>query len=415
MRILALTTSFPFPVTNGLAMRSASILNALCSLGHEVHLLALDKNTIQGCPMEGFSSVTLISHQLPSVSERTGYLQRVRALPNSLPYGTLGCRSKTARTAIREICRREAIDAILCETIDSSVNVPKDLLLPIIVDNHNVEHLIVARYLTHETSLPKRLYAWLEHRKLRRWEKQVCCRAELVLACSDEDKSVLEQLCSNALIQVIPNVIDSAACSDESGHEVENTVLYMGGMDWYPNRDAVDFFAYCILPQLRQLVPDVRFVVAGRNPPAHFQARLETEAGVRFTGTVPDMRPEIAKASVCVVPLRMGSGTRLKILEAAAMSRAIVSTSVGAEGLRFLESEEIIRTDTPDSFAQAVADLLHDNPRRKAMGQKARKRVQQDYSIEVLRRRLEGALESVQLKANRRQSRIQMAGALVER
>lgn len=415
MRILALTTSLPFPISNGLAMRNASVLTALACLGHEIHLVALDNKTpLPGCHSEACKSITVIEHHLPSVSERSGYRRRLRWLPYSLPYGTVACRSEHAEIAIRELCRREAIDAILCETIDSSVNVPKDLRLPIIIDNHNVEHLIVARYLTHETNPLRRLYAQLEYKKLRNWERKACSNAALVLACSDEDKSSLERLCSRVPIRVIPNVIDAAAYSDGNGHEVKNTVLYMGGMDWYPNRDAVEFFALRILPRLRQLVPSVKFVVAGRHPPPDFRGRLEREPGVRFTGTVRDMRPEISNAAVCVVPLRIGSGTRLKILEAAAMSRAIVSTSVGAEGLGFVEGEEIIRADTPDSFAQGVADLLHDSSRRKAMGQRARSRVQQDYSTEVLRRRLENALGTIQLKSNRRDSRIQMAGAVAE-
>lgn len=394
-------------------MRSASIVNALICLGHEVHLVALDKNPAEGSLFQGCKSVTVIRHELHSVSDRRGYFRRALVLPNLLPYGTLACRSRDAENAIREICRREDIDAIVCETIDASVNVPADLCLPMIVDNHNVEHRIVARFVAHETNLLKRAYAWMEHKKLRRWEKQVCCNAVLVLACSDEDKRTLERLCSSVPVRVVPNVVDTYDNGAFCDSELQDTVLYTGGMDWYPNRDAVEFFAYQILPRLRQLVPDVKFVAAGRNPPADFRAKLESEAGVRFTGTVTDMRPEIAKAAVCVVPLRIGSGTRLKILEAAAMSRAIVSTSVGAEGLSFLEGQEIIRADNPESFAQAVADLLHNRSRRKAMGQRARMRVRQDYSTDVLRQRLDSALKAIQLTANRQDSPMQTAGTLV--
>jgi glycosyltransferase involved in cell wall biosynthesis len=320
------------------------------------------------------------------------------------PFATSASRNKSMPCYARQ-----------CETIDSSVNLPKHLGVPIIVDNHNVEHLVVARYLSREANPLKRLYGWLEYKKLRRWEKKVCCSADVVLACSAEDKSSLEELCSRVSIWVTPNVIDTAVYFDENEHEVENTVLYMGGMDWYPNRDAVEFFAFRILPQLRQLVPEVKFVVAGRNVHPDFRERLESEAGVHFTGTVPDMRPEIAKAAVCVVPLRIGSGTRLKILEAAAMSRAIVSTSVGAEGLAFDEGQEIIRADTPNFFARAVADLLKDDSCRRVMGQNARRRVQQDYSVPVLRRSLNNALESMQLQTDPRAARFQMAGPVLER
>jgi hypothetical protein len=118
LRILALTTSLPFPVTNGLAMRSASILDALYSLGHEIHLLALDQEAASLTRPLGYcKSVKVIPHRLPSVSDRTDYLRRLRGLPRSLPYGTQVCRSKQAEVAIRDLCQQKQIDAVLCETM----------------------------------------------------------------------------------------------------------------------------------------------------------------------------------------------------------------------------------------------------------------------------------------------------------
>jgi len=168
-------------------------------------------------------------------------------------------------------------------------------------------------------------------------------------------------------------------------------VLYMGGMDWFPNRDAVEFFVTQILPELRVLAPEARFVVAGRNPPAEFVRRFAA-SGITFTGTVPDMRPEIARAAVCVVPLRIGSGTRLKILEAGAMGKPIVSTSIGAEGLDLIKGTEIILEDQPRAFAKAVADLLRDASRRRALGEEARRWVESRYSFPVLRSAVREAL-----------------------
>ena len=162
-------------------------------------------------------------------------------------------------------------------------------------------------------------------------------------------------------------------------------VLYSGGMDWYPNRDAVEFFVAKILPPLRKLAPEVNFVVAGRSGPEKFRRRFADVSGVRFTGTVADLRAEIAKAAVCVVPLRVGSGTRLKILEAAAMAKPIVSTRIGAEGLDFVDGEEIVLADEPREFGRAVAHLLADPARRLAMGLAALRRAETQYSLPALR------------------------------
>ncbi|MBK5295255.1 MAG: glycosyltransferase, partial [Acidobacteriia bacterium] len=171
--------------------------------------------------------------------------------------------------------------------------------------------------------------------------------------------------------------------------------LYTGGMDWYPNRDAVKYFVDQVFPTLRQQAPGARFVVAGRNPSDEFRREFAGMADVVFTGTVPDMRAEIAKAQVCVVPLRIGSGTRLKILEAAAISKPIVSTSLGAEGLEFRNGSEILIADDAQSFAHATAALLRDPARRAQFGAAARRRVQERYSLAALAAALRTAFGQV--------------------
>jgi glycosyltransferase involved in cell wall biosynthesis len=163
-------------------------------------------------------------------------------------------------------------------------------------------------------------------------------------------------------------------------------------MDWLPNRDAVAFFVSEVMPELRRLVPDFSFVVAGREPPPDFRSRYEQIPNVRFTGTLPDLRPVIAQAAVCVVPLRIGSGTRLKILEAAAMAKAVVSTTVGAEGLTLKDGEDIVIADEPRTMARAIAALLADRRRRLEIGQAARRHVAAEYGIPALRRALREAL-----------------------
>jgi glycosyltransferase involved in cell wall biosynthesis len=207
------------------------------------------------------------------------------------------------------------------------------------------------------------------------------------------DEALLRRLAPRSAIAVVPNVVDTETYrpAPQTGEPV---VLYQGGMDWHPNRDAVEHFAAAILPALRRRAPEAVFRVAGRGPDPAFRRRME-RAGVAFTGTVPDMRAEIARAAVCVVPLRIGSGTRLKILEAAAMGKAIVSTALGAEGLEFTDGEEILIADDPEVLAARVADLLADAPRRHALGAAARRRAVASYGMPVVRQTLRAALAAV--------------------
>jgi glycosyltransferase involved in cell wall biosynthesis len=169
-------------------------------------------------------------------------------------------------------------------------------------------------------------------------------------------------------------------------------LLFQGSMDWYPNRDAVEFFARTILPLVRNQRPNVRFVVAGRNPASHFVKELSTSFGVEFTGTIPDMRPYLSVASVVVVPLRMGSGTRIKILEACAAGKPVVSTMLGAEGLAFEPNKEIVLADVPAQFAGAVVRLLQDPERRRAIGSAARTKTVDSYSQAALKASLDFAI-----------------------
>jgi len=216
----------------------------------------------------------------------------------------------------------------------------------------------------------------------------------MVLACSERDRHLLSSLATRPHITVVPNVVDIDSYVPQEQGEA-STILFQGGMDWFPNRDAVTYFAERILPHVRQRVPGIRFVVAGRNPSPAFIKQFAGVQGIEFAGNVPDMRAEIAKAAVCVVPLRIGSGTRLKILEAAAMAKPVVSTRIGAEGLDFADGEEIVLADMPGEFACAVVDLLADPSRRRTIGLAARRRLEAQYTMSSLRSALREAFSKL--------------------
>jgi glycosyltransferase involved in cell wall biosynthesis len=273
--------------------------------------------------------------------------------------------------------------------------------VPVLLNKDDVAHVILERYLRIEPNPLRRLYGALEAWKVRRWEQAASACMTAILACSEVDRHLLQLLCPGVPIHVVPNVVDTDHYVPSDVPTDPCTVLFQGGMDWHPNRDAVTFFAREILPELRRAVPGVTFRVAGRGPSESFRRRLAHIPGVEFTGTVPDMRAEIARATVCVVPLRIGSGTRLKILEAAAMAKPIVSTTLGAEGLQFREGEEIVPSDEPIAFARVVTSLLLDRPRATAIGQAARRRVELHYSLSALCTSLREILDLVAVRPDR--------------
>jgi polysaccharide biosynthesis protein PslH len=397
MRILLLSNQKPLPANNGVKMRTWSILRALVEAGHEITLLTFES---QECGDDSSllarmcRRVVGVPHHVASLSLSHNHLGRLKRLPSRLPFGVESLKSTAMTAQIQRLLRESAIDAVFCEQTDLIVNLPADLPVPLVVDFHNVDYLILERYIRFERNPFKRLYAKIESRKLREWEHQCCLRATIGMACSQYDRGLLSLMNPNLSIFIVPNVIDAEEYRPAETEEPDR-ILFQGGMDWYPNRDAVEFFVAEVFPLVRRQIPRAHFVVAGRNPPEEFRQRLGSVEGVQFTGTVQDMRAEIQKAAVCVVPLRIGSGTRLKILESAAMAKPIISTYIGAEGLDFINGDEILLEDAPAGIAGAIAQLLSDSSKRRALGLAARKRLEETYSFAPLRTCLQSAMAAL--------------------
>ncbi len=395
LRILFVSLAVPFPATNGHRLRNLALLQALGQEGHEVTLVSFAEPHEMGGDGNGLRKACRQVEfvPVPPAARQGGstYWSRLRALASPLPFGVWRFRSEAMRAAVRERLAQTRFDLVICDDIYNVRNLPPFVELPVLLNKHDITHVILERYLAYEANPLKRAYGWVEYRKLRRWEALTCGNLTGVLACSETDRKILEVLCPGARVGVLPNVIDLADYVPTEADD-NQTVLYVGALDWYPNQDAVEFFVSEIFPMLRETTPGVKFVVAGRHPPEEFRRRFASIDGIEFTGTVPDIRTVIAKAAVCVVPLRIGSGTRLKILEGAAMGKPVVSTRIGAEGLEFVDGQEILLADQPSTFARAVADLLADAPRRRAMGLAARRRVERQYSLSTLRTAVRRAL-----------------------
>jgi glycosyltransferase involved in cell wall biosynthesis len=297
------------------------------------------------------------------------------------------------QTAIEQRLATKSFDLLICDDVYNFENLPKQQRVPVILNKHDITHVILRRYLGYERNPLKIVYGWMEYAKLRRWEALACAESAGVFACSECDRDLLQKLSPHSRLAVVPNVIDVEKYVP--GKEDDGkTILFVGALDWYPNLDGVIFFCTQIFPKLRELAPNAIFRVVGRHPSEYLRRRLSHLSGIEFAGMVPDVRAELEKAAVCVVPLRIGSGTRLKILEAAAMRKPVVSTRIGAEGLNFGDGFEIVLSDDPQEFAQAVAGLLASPANRTSMGLRALGRVEKEYSLRALRGALHLALES---------------------
>lgn len=282
----------------------------------------------------------------------------------------------------REVSRTLAsgeFDLCVADFLFAVPNVPMEGPTPVVFFSHNVEYMIWRRLGQNDNNFLRKAVLAVEWRKMRRYESRACDKAGLTIAVSEQDRQLLGQDAAIDNIRAIPTGVDLdyfKASGDINQHA--SGLVFTGSMDWQPNEDAMLYFIQTILPLVRQENPQVTLTIVGRNPrPKVLESAAR--AGVEVTGTVADVRPYIERAAVYIVPLRIGGGTRLKIFEALAMGKAVVSTTIGAEGLPLAEGVHIRRADDPDEFAKQVITLLGDPARRQAMGRAGRELMEQQF------------------------------------
>ena len=267
---------------------------------------------------------------------------------------------------------------------------PNERLPRLVVDSHNIDYELARQYARAGRSLTHRLYAGVNWRKLR-WEELGTYRdADGIYLCSAEDERRLLDVIPRARTAVIPNAADVDYYQPRPTDPPPDgrTVVFFGLLSYAPNVDAVIYFVQNIWPRVAEAHPEARLKIIGGKPPRSLQ--LLAGPRVELTGFVPDLRPHVAAATAVVVPLRLGGGTRLKIVEAMAMGKAIVSTTLGAEGIKAMPWRDLVIEDQPQAFADAVNRLLGDPELAARIGQSARSLAVERYSWSAAAQALEG-------------------------
>jgi glycosyltransferase involved in cell wall biosynthesis len=382
MHILWVKVGGLWPLNTGGRLRSFHIVSEL-SRRHRVTVLTTHA---PGDDPAGLAAALPSCERVASFASRAtkhGSMRFITAVLRSwlspLPVDLWKARVPALGREAGHLAAARQVDVCVADFLAAAPNVPLGGALPTILFSHNVEHLIWKRLGATERSAWRRALLELEWRKMRRYEGRACAAASLTVAVSEVDRALLAALAPGARVHAIPTGVDVEYWSPDGVPEVRSRLVFTGSMDWYPNEDAVLHFVEAILPRIRRDVPDVTLTVVGRNP----TLRLRTicgEAGIHVTGTVDDVRPHVAEAAVSVVPLRVGGGTRLKIFEALAMGKAVVSTSIGAEGLPVSPGAHAVLADDPAEFARAVVHLLRHPDERRRLGLAGRRLVEDRYS-----------------------------------
>jgi polysaccharide biosynthesis protein PslH len=398
MRIVWVKMGGLWPATTGGRVRSLNTIAELAR-GHQVTVITTHgngddpdglKQRLAGC-----EQVISVPYAVPKRGSGAFVGAVARSWFSHYPVDLWKWRVPEVRHAVREVLAAGNIDVCVADFLFAAANVPiSPGGVPVLLFEHNVEYLIWQRLANLETTAWKRALFEIEWRKLRACEAEACRRAALTVTVSDDDRQRLEELGAGIRAVSIPTGVDTEYFTPRRGVEVPERLVFSGSMDWHPNEDAVCYFADEILPRIRTEVPGVTFTIVGRNPSPRVR-ELTARPGIVVTGTLADVRPSIAEGSVYVVPLRAGSGTRIKIFEALSMAKAVVSTSVGAEGLALESGRHFLAADTAHDFAHAVIRLFRDEARRRALGDAGRALVEANYSWPKVARLFEARCEEV--------------------
>lgn len=379
-RLLFLTPDLPYPPHQGAALRTYNLIKNLAPQ-HEISLLSFaegpDTPKRVAALAQYCAAVTTASPP-----HRSGAQRALSVLFSPLPDMAHRLPSMEFLNQLRMLLARERFDVVQAEALEMAqygLAVKKGMSSPetrIIFDDINAEYVLQRRAFEADVRQPRRwlgaLYSLIQWGKLQRYEAQVCRRVDDVVVVSQADREALRRLLPELKCAVVPNGVDTDYFEPADPRmESDLELVFTGKMDFRPNVDAVLWFVEAIMPIIREQLPDTSLTVVGRDPHRRLGA-LRNLPQVTVTGYVDDVRPHIARASVFVVPLKVGGGTRLKLLQAMSMGKAIVSTSLGCEGINVEQGRHLIVADDPTRFAGAVVELIKNPGRRRELGLAAR-------------------------------------------
>ncbi len=385
--ILQIAPRLPWPASDGGRQGIYNITKSMAKRGHRITFV---------CPGSGGENLSVM-HEIctPHVVRHNTENSTSGALMNlfsSLPYTVAKMQSAPLREKLRRLCRESRFDVVHVDHIHMApygAMLKKEFGLPYVIREHNFETNIYRRFGEQQRRLPFRIYMGMQTRRLFRFESAQLRQADICAAITGQEAGQIREV-SDVRVEVIPAGVDldEHRLLDRSLEEPAHLCI-LGSMDWKPGVDAVRWFLQDILPLLKKELPEIRITVAGDAPP-NWLTRYGDPC-VEAPGFVTDLRELLERCTLPVVPLRIGGGMRLKLLEYFALGKAVVSTHIGAEGNTARHGEQILLADTAGDFAASVLTLLRDRQLRRRLGDSARSLVENNYSWDIIGERFERA------------------------
>ncbi|HEX2703016.1 MAG TPA: glycosyltransferase family 4 protein [Solirubrobacteraceae bacterium] len=398
MKILVVSTQFPYPPRSGSEARVYQLMRQLARR-HEVTLLSY------AMPDEREDAAALAAELTVRVVERSAAPRKAKravqllSIASRLPYACREVRSQQMQRAIDELCAQVQFDVIQLESLPTS-----QFSLPIapklLLDEHNIEYELLRRQSEQERSIIRRVYNRVEHARVRRFEQSTWERVDGCLLTSERELEIVRRHAPGLAAAVVPNGVDLQRFQATDRPVEPFSAVFNGVLDYRPNVDAALYLVDQIWPLVLEVCPQARLSLVGRAPPS--EVRRLGRRGVTVTGEVADIRPYLERATVVVVPMRMGGGTRLKVVESLALSKATVSSSLGCEGIAVTPGRDLLTADDPRSFAEGILELFENEPQRRELGRNGRALVEREYSWDLAGEQMESFLEALVAQSSER-------------
>ena len=390
MKILFLQKRPLFPADMGGKIRTLNVLRYLAAWHEVTYLCNVQAGEEPG--VQEMRDIGLRVETVPWVETPRSTLKFYGELAANLfspnPYNVDKDYDPQLRRRAEELLAGDKYDLVVCDFVQMARNAIGLPAAAKVLFEHNVEAQIFERHAQQDDGWLRRKYMGLQWRKMRRFEGEAGQQFDAVVAVSHQDKETYIRDYNWDHVQVIDTAVDLDFFQPDPTAEQPQRIVFVGSMDWLPNQDGVRHFVEQVWPLIRERCPETEFRVVGRNPTPMVE-QLGRAPGVEIMGTVPDIRPFLAESALAVVPLLVGGGTRLKIFEAMAMQKAVVSTPLGAEGLEVTSGDDVQLANAGPDFANAVVELLLDADKRHKMAAAARQLVEENYSAETVARQFE--------------------------
>jgi len=389
LKILQIAPRLPYPPDDGGAIGIYNITKQLARRGHTVRFLTIGRERELPSPMKEFCSANIAA-----ASTRHSLFKAGLSICSSMPYTVYKYRSAVFRNMLDAELRASSYDILHADHLvmaPYALYAKREYGIPVVLREHNLESTFLERYAQNEARVVLRWFAQHELKKMRAFEPEVCRQFDRCIMITNQDDAALRALSPAVRTTVVPAGVEILPeLEDDSGGE---NILFLASLNWPPNIQGFEWFYEHVLPLVLQSHPSATVTIIGKGG----SAKLGTlgHPNIRYVGYVDKIEPYVREATVAIVPLLAGGGMRIKILELFAHGKAVVSTSVGCEGIEVFAGRDLFIADTPAEFARSISAVIQNRDLRRALGQAGKKLVEKKYSWESVGERLETVYREV--------------------